>query len=367
MVKIILYFFCRSDDENDVRDASDEDSHYDPRKDTDNGNSGDDLTGDDFSGDDEVFESDKAGQTPGDEVLESDEADQTPGENPNRCQTEFNEDSVRPTARCHKRTGKMLTRKRKRDPSSWKGNIRKKLRQSGKEYNDSHGKRQAARSVKTKKDCTKCKFKCSSNLSEADRAAIFEEFWSLDDNEKLHFYGKTTKRAQARKLSTLLSRGKNSFSYHLPCHGVNVRVCKTFYLTTLDISHRRICTYHTSKHVTGGTPTPLCWGQYPKKVVSEEVKNGIRAHIKSVPKIESHYCRAQTNKEYFPQGLSIALLYKKYVEKCTENDSTPAKLHMYRHIFNTEFNIEFHTPKKDRCDACEALKRNEHPTDAQKN
>lgn len=36
---------------------------------------------------------------------------------------------------------------------------------------------------------------------------------------------------------------------------------------------------------------------------------------------------------------------------------------MYRHIFNTQYSIEFYIPKKDWCDACEGMKINEHPTE----
>lgn len=41
-----------------------------------------------------------------------------------------------------------LTRKRKREPNMWNQNIRKKKRQSGKEYVDSKGNIQPSRKVK---------------------------------------------------------------------------------------------------------------------------------------------------------------------------------------------------------------------------
>lgn len=45
-------------------------------------------------------------------------------------------------------------------------------------------------------------------------------------------------------------------------------------------------------------------------------------------------------------------MYNLYVEKCQEESVVPAKSHLYRKIFNTEFNLDFHVPKKDRCDTC---------------
>ena len=92
------------------------------------------------------------------------------------------------TPHVHKRTGVPLTRKRKRNPDSWKKNIRKSKRQSGEKYINSRGNEQAARSVKTKKDCTKCKFRCSSNISDEDGSVIFKEFWAMSDNKKLHLW-----------------------------------------------------------------------------------------------------------------------------------------------------------------------------------
>ncbi|ESO84719.1 hypothetical protein LOTGIDRAFT_168383 [Lottia gigantea] len=107
-------------------------------------------------------------------------------------------------------------------------------------------------------------------------------------------------------------------------------------------------------------------GKNANNVIPDHVKNGIREHINSIPRLESHYCRASTNKEYLPNGLSIALLYDKYAQRCREISREPAKLHMYRHIFNNEFNIGFHMPKKDRCDACESMKMNENPTELER-
>jgi hypothetical protein len=108
-------------------------------------------------------------------------------------------------------------------------------------------------------------------------------------------------------------------------------------------------------------------GEKSNKSVPESVKNYIRNHINSIPRIESHYARADTNKEYVCQwGLSVTALYRKYVEWCETQGKTAGKLHLYRHIFNTEFNIAFHFPKKDRCDKCEEKKANSNPTDEER-
>ena len=59
-------------------------------------------------------------------------------------------------------------------------------------------------------------------------------------------------------------------------------------------------------------------------------------------------------------------MLNRIIAELAQTKNIPGKLHLYRTIFNTEFNIEFQSPKKDRCDTCEAMKMNDHPTDAQK-
>lgn len=52
-------------------------------------------------------------------------------------------------------------------------------------------------------------------------------------------------------------------------------------------------------------------------------------------------------------------LYKVTVEN-------PVKFHLYKSIFNREFNISFFKPKKDLCDKCEGYKVNTNPSDEER-
>ena len=112
-----------------------------------------------------------------------------------------------------------------------------------------------------------------------------------------------------------------------------------------------------------GTPTDLEWGKSANNAFPQEVKDGIRAHINSLPCVESHYNRENTKKEYLAEGLNVTILHEEYVKQCASNGVTPAKIHLYRQIFNNKFNITFHVPKKDRCDTCEAMKIQNNQTD----
>jgi len=90
--------------------------------------------------------------------------------------------------------------------------------------------------------------------------------------------------------------------------------------------------------------------------VDEEIKNGMRLHIKSFPTTPSHYCRANSSKQFIDGSLNIALMYRLYVEKCKSENNSYGKQSYYTTIFNQEFNISFHRPKKDLCMTCESYK-----------
>ena len=94
--------------------------------------------------------------------------------------------------------------------------------------------------------------------------------------------------------------------------------------------------------------------KHPK--VSDEQKNRVISHIDSFPVIESHYCRAKTNKKYLEAGLSIQKSYDLYKEKCIRENKAWVKSTCYRYIFNTYYNIELHIPKTDRCEKCDEIK-----------
>jgi hypothetical protein len=78
---------------------------------------------------------------------------------------------------------KSLFRKRNATPDSWKKNIRKKLRLSGKEYVSVKGTVVREKTLKFV-DCSKCTFKCNVNIDEEQRQQFFQTFRSLDTNDR---------------------------------------------------------------------------------------------------------------------------------------------------------------------------------------
>lgn len=131
------------------------------------------------------------------------------------------------------------SRKKRRQPETWKKNITKKLREQGKKYCSQTGKIVEARQIKAVCNA-ECTYGCSQKFSETDRTEIFKKFWALTDKEKQTFYCKFVKKEAPKRRRVKSYKKKNTFSYSLACNEEIHKVCKLFFLNTLSISAKRI-------------------------------------------------------------------------------------------------------------------------------
>ena len=196
------------------------------------------------------------------------------------------------------------------------------------------------------------------------REEIHKSFWSLRDDEKAHFFGKTTVRCnkqRSRKAWRSRIPRYYSYAYFLFKDDHKLRVCRPFYTKTLDVSVKRVHYYHEHKvDKKTGCPIPSRHGRHIKHQLDANSVQAVRDHIKSFPVVESQYCRASTSRRYLDSKLNNQIMYDMFC--ATYDDSPPAKLHKYREVFSTEFNLSFAAPRKDRCDKCEERKLVTHPT-----
>ena len=243
------------------------------------------------------------------------------------------------------------SRKRQRHPGEWQQNIRKKRRDNGKEYISRAGKRVAARKRKVHK-CGDCKYRCNEKVNEESREKMFHDYWKLADHKRQRDYISYHVKGKPVIKGIPGSRKSKILSYFLTVNQEQVQVCKQTFLSTLGIGEKTV--YHTVNH-RGENGIPVDdrrGGRNPMHATPTEVLNGIREHINSFPVIESHYCRSSTQKKYLEQSLNLSKMYELYVQNCHETGRTAAKICTYRKVFNEEFNIGFHKPKKDLCNTC---------------
>lgn len=142
---------------------------------------------------------------------------------------------------------KKLTRKRKRNPETWKRNVAKVQRQAGKSYINTKGEIQPARKVKSEgcSNPASCPFKCMNKINLSGRQAIHDSYWELNDSEKRHFYVANVKKVRCQRKRTKAEYSRKSYILHYNFNFMDedVRVCQQFLINTLNVSHGRVYYY----------------------------------------------------------------------------------------------------------------------------
>lgn len=267
---------------------------------------------------------------------------------------ESNQDPVQTTP--HKRASyqspqkKHSSRKRKRDPGSWKKNIRKAKRSSGKAYTSATGRTVDAKQVQPH-TCSKCKFKCGQNFTEEQRQSIFTCYYGLGNYERQRqFICEMVERKEPSRKGKC--KKKVSQKFHLVNEEKKVRVCRDFFLKTLDIGRKTVdYSLQRKTHGTYGRKDMRGTSSSANKL-DQSLVDSVKRHIESFPKMESHYARKQSTKEYLSLELNIKKMWQLYKTECEKKDIPYVTLSMYRTIFCECYNLSFYKPKKDQCSLC---------------
>lgn len=248
------------------------------------------------------------------------------------------------------------SRKKLRNEDAWKSNQRKRLRNSGQNYVSRTGKLQKKRELKS--GCGDlCRNKCRSKILEDERIQIFYSFWTLGRlMQQRQYLCKTVKKIEKQSMHTKsCSRRRSIYTYYLHIHEKIVKVCKKMFLDTLDISDTVVATSLNKMNCLGTSDAEKRGNQSQRSNSKNTEKEEIRRHINSFPRVESHYARKDSTRQYLESSLSLLKMYDLYVKKPQNKGcKTPASETTYRNVFNREFNISFHKRMKDRCDICSA-------------
>lgn len=251
-------------------------------------------------------------------------------------------------------------RKRLRKEENWKRNILKQARNTGKAYESHTATKKIRPERKLKPGCSDaCKLQCSLAFNENDRTFIFNSYWDLGDIElQRQFISNCIQTVQPRyryvRVGGTRKPRDNNRSYYFKKDGVNIRVCKQFFKNTLDINDRPIRTVIEKQNKLAGSllENDKRGKHGHQKRVEDGIKQGISEFIESIPKIESHYTRANTSKLYIDGGKTIIDLHKDYEDHCKANRKPFGNYALFYKIFTKDFNISFFVPKKDLCEIC---------------
>ena len=249
-------------------------------------------------------------------------------------------------------------KKRKIQRDQWIKEKAKALRNSGKCYVSVHSKKVVEQRKMRGKCSEKCKFACK-EFTEEDRRGIFDEYWQLGSLERQRAFINSAirklqlsyRRVSVTATTTRTPRGPNN-GFYLMLNNREVRVCKLFFLNTLGICARLGRTVK-NKTSPNGFLESECRGKHENhKKYSQELVQSVYDHINSIPRVESHYIRADSEREYIDGELTLAEMHRDYENKRKEAGKEAVSYGKYSEIFNYEFNIGFFIPKKDQCDLC---------------
>lgn len=259
-----------------------------------------------------------------------------------------------------------LTRKRKRGS---KKTVAKTLRNMGLQYTSSSSKHKVIPESKMGIPCSyRCRLKCTFNISEEERTIVFKDYWKMGSLTKQRdFISKHISEVKPKyQYKKEHNNRKPKHAFYLTINNQKKRVCKIFFKTTLGINDRPIRTV-IEKLNSSGIVEPELRGKHENHgtKVPAELLATVRRHIESIPRIESHYLRQQTTREFIEGGKTLTDLYKDYREDCQRNGFDYVKINIYRKVFKEDYNISFFTPKKDRCEDCVAFE-NAEPVEKEK-
>lgn len=232
-----------------------------------------------------------------------------------------------------------------------KRQLRKNARLRGLEYETAKGKKVMKKELKPYEH--RCRYKCH-EISEAARQILFTKFYQIKSYDlQTNFIASCiSKIAPKRKIAQAVSNKQFTTIIKL----MGLRVCKPFFLKTLDITTRRFLTVCNKKTGEGFTETDQRGRHSPTNKISHLMRNDVITHIKMFPQYRSHYSQVDNPcTRYLPENLNISKMYSLYSEWCTEKNTAKVKESYYRHIFATEFNLKFHRPHSDTCHTCDKL------------
>lgn len=119
------------------------------------------------------------------------------------------------------------------------------------------------------------------------------------------------------------------------CQIILKKVCQKAFTTILGVSKdrlQRICKNHLT---TMELPIERRGGDRKSQQYSDRFKS-VKAYIKGIKAIESHYVRGRSTVQYLSSHLNIKKLHAIY-NNCTEN--VPVKYEFFRRIFKKNFNL----------------------------
>lgn len=258
-------------------------------------------------------------------------------------------------------------KKRTRNPENWKKEKRKRAILAGQAYVNTKGELVGPRAIGP--DCN-CKNKCFLAVSDENRNAIFNGYYSLNsyDEQNAYLYGLIRRHDIQRKRKPVSERRTCSYKYYIRIKGKEIQVCKKAFANIHGISDKKIrtlCIKH-EQNILFPRDNRGRHRNRPKKVTPELVTL-IKHHILKMLSGPNGSDYIKTDKNQGPD-VNISKLHKSFLQqyepeaidpetdKVIKDYDAKVKSWLYFKVFHEEFkSMDFNTVKRKLSDLRKSL------------
>lgn len=236
----------------------------------------------------------------------------------------------------------------------WKRNVRKDLRNSGRQYTNTKGTVVPAKQFDGS-DCP-CIKECHKLISLQQREKLFKNFYQLasHDLQTAYLCGQIKLINKLNKTAQINSRTYTRIYYLTGETGVDIPVCKEFFKKNLSVSDGRLTRALLQKEQGGTASRDKRGKKVPYNKTSQEKIEFVTRFISRFPRYQSHYSRKKNpNLCYLPPTLNLSRMYNLYKSETDE----PVSLFVFRDVFRRKFNLTFHAPVSDSCRRCDEFEQ----------
>ena len=200
-----------------------------------------------------------------------------------------------------------------------------------------------------------CRMRCFEKVSEEQRQRFHDHYisiyyWGLEDPQRRWDFVNSNIKVIAKQRTRKRKEESDQEKHGTVKRFIdNQEVCKTMFQNTLGISQQVLKTVLCKRDENGVIEND----QRGKTGTKPSSKEDVIRHIKLFPVKDTHYCRSGTERRWLHEDLNLPKMQNLYIKWSTEQNLPVCKISYYRKIFNAEFNLSFHTRKKDKCQLCE--------------
>lgn len=215
--------------------------------------------------------------------------------------------------------------------------------------------------------CLKSSLRHCSVFRNNERRSLFDDFWKMTWDQKQFYVCQLIEKTgiKQRRTDQTDSRRSTSTKYFLiNAKSERLQVCHKMFLNTFGLNEKMVREWLKGKKSFGLRKNPRSIQNRKNKSKEDspthkallERKLRLLSFLIEYPKMESHYCRKDTEKEYFETThQTIIDLYNKYAEVCKQENSLQLSFPVFSGTLKN-LNFCLFKPRKDQCDTCIAYK-----------